>query len=112
LKKGDVLIPTQQKGRNYVLSTLLPEAEDSYFRWNNFDSYLQQKEYFSSYVFEDRAIEILIENPSLNVQFEEMKIKDEAFRNSPSKQLEFIYKNSPHYENSHNVIPVYFYFEE
>lgn len=111
LKKGDVLIPTQQKGRNYVLSTLLPEAEDSYFRWNYFDSYLQQKEYFSSYVFEERAIEILSENPSLNAQFEELKKQDEAFRNSPSKQLEFIYKNSPHYENSHNVIPIYFYFE-
>lgn len=111
LKQGDIIISTKQKGRQFLLSTLLPQAEDSYFRWNYFDSYLQQKEYFSAYVFEDRAIEILEQNPELKDALETLKLEDESFRNSPSKQLEFIYKNSPHYENSHNILPIYFYFE-
>ena len=112
IKKGDVLIPTNQKGRQYLMSVLTAEAEDSYFRWNYFDSYLQQKEYFSSYVFEDRALEILNSNPELKNQLEKLKVNDETFRNSPSKQLEFIYKNSPHYENSHNVLPYVRYFDK
>ncbi len=112
LKQGDIIISTKQKGRQFLLSTLLPQAEDSYFRWNYFDSYLQQKEYFSAYVFEDRAIEILEQNPDINESLETLKLSDESFRNSPSKQLEFIYKNSPHYENSHNILPIYFYFDK
>jgi hypothetical protein len=112
LKQGDIIISTKQKGRQFLLSTLLPQAEDSYFRWNYFDSYLQQKEYFSAYVFEDRAIEILEQNPELKDALETLKLSDESFRNSPSKQLEFIYKNSPHYENSHNILPIYFYFDK
>ncbi len=112
LKQGDIIISTKQKGRQFLLSILLPQAEDSYFRWNYFDSYLQQKEYFSAYVFEDRAIEILEQNPDLKDSLENLKSVDETFRNSPGKQLEFIYKNSPHYENNHNVIPIYYYFDE
>ena len=32
---------------------------DSLFRWNRFDSVLQQKEYFSPYVFEKTAEKLL-----------------------------------------------------
>jgi hypothetical protein len=107
LKKGDVLIPTKQKAINFLLSTLIPDAEDSYFSWNFFDSYLQQKEYFSSYVFIDQVKFILENNPTLKVQFDKLKNETEQFRNSEWEQLYFIYKNSEYFEKSFMILPVY-----
>lgn len=106
LKKGDVLIRTQQKNKRFLISVLEPHTPDSYFAWNYFDSYLQQKEYFSPYVFEDKAIEMLEENGELRKRFEEKKKQEKEFSESSWEQLYFIYKNSEYYEPSHNVIPI------
>ena len=57
--KGDIYIPTQQKGIRYIIETLEPEATDSFFNWNFFDTILQQKEGYSAYVFEDIAEQFL-----------------------------------------------------
>ena len=32
--KGDIYIPTQQKGIRYIIEFLEPEATDSFFNWN------------------------------------------------------------------------------
>ena len=55
----------------YALEALTPASNDSYFCWGFFDSFLQQKEWFSSYVFEDIAADIL------NKQFDDENKKDE-----------------------------------
>ena len=107
LKPGDVLIPTKQRGRNFILSALIPDAEDSFFSWNFYDTYLQQKEYFSSYVFIDQVKSILDSNPKLKQEFEKKKKDSESFRNSEWDQLYFIYKNSPYFEKSFMVLPIY-----
>jgi hypothetical protein len=107
LKKGDIIIPTKQAKRNFILSVLEPLAEDSYFRWNFFDSYLQQKEYFSSYVFEDKAVEILKNNPSLAEKFFEKQKNDSAFASNAWQQLYFIYSNSEFMESSYMRLPIY-----
>jgi len=107
LKKGDVVINSHQKNRRFLVSVLQPNTPDSYFAWNFFDSYLQQKEYFSPYVFEDKALELLKENKLLKKQFEEKKRETKEFRESSWDQLYFIYKNSEHYEPSHNIIPLH-----
>jgi hypothetical protein len=106
-RKGDFLIKTQQKGVKYLLETLEPEAVDSYFNWNYFDPILQQKEYFSAYVFEDLAKEILDKNPTLKAEFETKKKSDAAFEKSGETQLDWIYKHSPYYEKAHLQYPVY-----
>lgn len=106
-KAGDVVVRLNQPGRNYLLSTLTPQAEDSYFRWNFMDSYMQQKEYFSSYVFEDRALEILAENPWLKKELETLKAASKEFRESQNDQLYFIYKNSAYFEDHLNVLPIF-----
>ncbi|MEN9441627.1 MAG: hypothetical protein RLZ33_1704, partial [Bacteroidota bacterium] len=105
-KKGDVLIPTNQYQRNFLLSILISRAEDSYFRWNFFDSYLQQKEYFSPYVFEEKAVEILKEKPWIKEELELMKAADKSFRESQWDQLYFIYKNSDLFEESYYLLPI------
>jgi hypothetical protein len=107
LKPGDIIISTNQRGRNFILASLIPDAEDSFFSWNFFDSYLQQKEYFSSYVFIDQVKFILDSNPKLKQEFEKKKIDNEVFRNSEWEQLYFIYKNSPYFEKSFMVLPIY-----
>ena len=106
-RKGDFLIKTQQNGVKYLLETLEPEAVDSYFNWNYFDPILQQKEYFSAYVFEDLAKEILDKNPTLKTEFEAKKKLDEAFEKSGEAQLDWIYRNSEYFEKSYLQYPVY-----
>jgi hypothetical protein len=107
IKPGDILIPTKQRSRNFILAALIPDAEDSFFSWNFYDSYLQQKEYFSSYVFIDQVKFILDSNPKLKLDFEKMKKESESFRNSEWEQLYFIYKNSPYFEKSFMVLPIH-----
>ena len=104
--KGDYVVYTNQAANRYILETLEPQAPDSYFAWNFFDGILMQKEYFSSYVFEDLALKYLEENPDLKAALEVKKEEDEEFAASARAQLDFIYKRSPHYEATHNLYPI------
>ncbi len=105
--KGDIIIRTNQTGNTYLAHVLDPRNDDSFFNWNFFDAVLSQKEYFSDYVFEDLAEEILNSNSSLKRSFEEKKRTDKTFASSSRAQLDFIYKNSVHYEQTQNRIPIY-----
>ncbi len=105
--EGDWVIPTDQLHGPYVVHCLEPLAADALFRWNAFDGVLMQKEYFSSYVFEDHALEILEENPSLKAEVEAKKAGDPDFRENPSAQLSYIYTHSVHYEKTHRRYPVF-----
>ena len=106
-RKGDVYIDTNQNGVRYLLETLEAEATDSFFNWNFFDTILQQKEGFSSYVFEDVAAQILVDNSAIKRAFDEKMKNDTVFAENPRMQLNFIYKNSQHYEKAHLRVPVF-----
>lgn len=106
-RKGDYIFPTQQAGVKYLLETLEPEAVDSFFNWNFFDTILQQKEGYSDYVFEDSAAEYLKQHPEIKAKLEEKRNQDKAFADNPEAQLDWIYKNSPWYETAHLQYPVY-----
>lgn len=106
-RKGDYLVPTAQYGIRYLIETLEPEATDSFFNWNYFDAILQQKEGFSAYVFEDYAEEFLNNNPDIKNEFEELKLKDAAFNENSYAQLNWIFKKSPLYEDSHLKYPIF-----
>ena len=106
-KKGDLYIPTDQKGFRYLIETLEPEAPDSFFNWNFFDSILQKKEGFSPYVFEDLALEILNKNQQLKTDLEKLKVKDKDFANNWYAQLNYIYKHSKYAEKAYLQYPVY-----
>lgn len=106
-KSGDYYIPTNQNGIRYILETLEAEATDSFFNWNFFDTILQQKEGYSSYVFEDIAKEILESNSKLRNEFEDKLESDKDFSENPRLQLDFIYKNSDYYEKEHLRLPIF-----
>jgi hypothetical protein len=106
-RKGDYFISTQQDGIRYLLETLEPQATDSFFNWNFFDTILQQKEGFSPYVWEDMAAKLLEEHPNLKAEFLQKKNKDQDFANNWYAQLDWLHKQSPNYEQAHLNYPVY-----
>tara|TARA_R110001632_G_scaffold78771_2_gene176553 strand:- start:2098 stop:3846 length:1749 start_codon:yes stop_codon:yes gene_type:complete len=105
--KGDLYIPVNQKGARYIMETLEPEATDSFFNWNFFDTVLQQKEGYSAYVFEDVAEQFLKDNPDVKKELENKLATDKDFSKNPRAQLNFIYKKSQHYEKAHLLLPVF-----
>ncbi|WP_299397327.1 M14 family metallopeptidase [uncultured Gelidibacter sp.] len=106
-KKGDYYIPTDQTAFRYLLETLEPQAPDSFFNWNFFDTILQQKEGFSPYVWEDMAAELLKNNNDLKLEFENKKKADPEFAKSWYAQLDWLHKQSANYESAHLQYPVY-----
>ncbi len=105
--KGDYFILTNQPTNRYLIETLEPQAADSFFAWNFFDSVLDQKEYFSDYIFEDTAAELLRKDPILRQQLADKRAADKAFAENGNAQLEFIYRQTPHFEKTVNRYPVY-----
>ena len=106
-RKGDYYIPTNQHAFRYLLETLEPQAPDSFFNWNFFDTILQQKEGFSPYAWEDMASELLLTNTELNIAFESKKNAEPNFANNWYAQLDWLHKHSASYELAHLNYPVY-----
>lgn len=104
--EGDYVVYVNQKANRYIVETLEPQAPDSFFNWNFFDSILGQKEHFSSYIFEDTAAELLNKNPSLKQKLEQEKAKNPELAKSAYAQLEFIYKNSDYFEPTFMRYPI------
>lgn len=103
---GDYVVYVNQPTNRYIVETLEPQATDSYFNWNFFDSILDMKEHYSAYVFEDTAAELLKNNSDLKSKLEAKKLADPEFEKNGAAQLDFVYKNSDYYEKTHNRYPV------
>ncbi len=106
LHEGDYLVYTNQPGVRYLLETLEPEAVDSFFNWNFFDTILQQKEGFSPYVFEEIAEKLLQEKLEIKARFDLKKVEEIAFRENWYAQLDWLYMQSKHYEKAHLRYPI------
>ena len=106
IRPGDVVVPVNQARARYVVEALEPKAMDSLFRWNRFDTVLQQKEYFSPYVFEKSAEKLLAEDQALREEFNARKQSDPEFTGDRRAQLDFLYKRSENYEQAHRRYPV------
>jgi hypothetical protein len=103
---GDWYVPLGRATDRLVMELLEPQAEDSYFAWGFFDSALQQKEWFSAYVFEDIAAELLSRDAGLRAELEARRKTDPAFAADAWAQLYFVYQRSPWFEPSHRRYPV------
>ncbi|QDO93847.1 hypothetical protein FNB79_07585 [Formosa sediminum] len=106
-RSGDYYIETRQPAIRYLLETLEPQAIDSFFNWNFFDTILQQKEGFSPYVWEDLALELLNTNAELKQEFEAKKQSDKVFSQNWYAQLDWIHKHSEYYEKAHLRYPIF-----
>ncbi|TGE24557.1 hypothetical protein E5K00_04915 [Hymenobacter aquaticus] len=105
-RRGDYVASLDQPAARYLVETLEPQATDSFFAWGFFDGILQQKEYFSDYVFEDVAAELLQRDPALRQRLDKLRAANPAFAASGAAQLGFVYRQSPNYEKSHLRYPV------
>lgn len=105
--KGDWYIPLNQVANRFLIETLEPRGEDSYFAWNYFDAILGQKEGYSAYAFEDIAAEYLKTNLDLKSRLEQRKVTDTVFAKNGRAQLNFVYQNSPWHETALMQYPVY-----
>ena len=106
-RESDIIIPTHQPGIRYIIETLEPAGPDSFFKWNYFDTILQQKEGFSSYVFEATARKLLSENKALKREFDSIKKANRKFKENNYLQLNWIHKRSANYEPAHLNYPIY-----
>lgn len=104
---GDKLIFVTPENSDFLSATLEPKSTDSYFCWNFFDGILQQKEGYSAYVFEDKAVEILSKNHNLKAALLMKQQQDPDFAKDAGAQLDYVYKHSEYYEKSHKRYPVY-----
>lgn len=109
---GDVIVPVRQEKIKYILEMLEPKAMDSFFRWNFFDSALDQREYFSSYGFEENALKYLNEHPDFKKQLDEKQAADPEFAKNHRAQLAFIYNNTEWAEKTWKRYPVGKIFEK
>jgi len=104
--EGDYVVYTNQALNRYIVETLEPQGVDSFFAWNFFDSVLGEKEYFSNYVFEDKAAEMLKTDPELKKKLDDAKAKDPKLAASAAAQLNFVYRNSIYFEKTYLRYPV------
>ncbi|TMU50513.1 M14 family metallopeptidase [Flagellimonas algicola] len=107
LREGDLIVPTNQLGARYLLETLEPQADDSFFNWNFFDTVLQQKEGFSPYVFEDVALKILQKDSVLRKNFLIKKELDEDFAQNWYAQLDWVFQRSKYREKPYLRYPIF-----
>ena len=105
-QRGDLIVGLQDHRKRLIAELLEPEAPDSYFNWNYFDAILQQKEWYSPYVFEDKALDILEADPEMNEQFNRW-LEHEEFASSPRSRIHWVYTHSEHYEPEHLRFPVF-----
>lgn len=103
---GDYVIPVRQEKIKYLIEMLEPKAADSFFRWNFFDSILDNREYFSSYGFEENALKYLDEHPEFKKKFREKQRIEPEFAKDHRAQLAYIYNNTKWFEKTARRYPV------
>lgn len=107
LKNSYYIIPAQQRAKRLLVEMLEPQAPDAYFNWNFYDEILQQKEWFSSYVFDPEASQ-LVKNEVIAAKLNVYVDADTASRDNARSKLAFLYEQSTHYErNRHMIYPVF-----
>ncbi len=105
-RAGDMLVHMGTEMDAYVTAALEPEAEDSFFAWGFFDAVLQQKEWFSPYVFEDIAAELLATDAAMRKQFDARRAGNPGFAEDAMAQLLFIYRHSKYMEPGYMRYPI------
>lgn len=106
--QGDLLVPGQQAQAYFLASVLHPMARDSYISWGLMHSIFGQKEYFSAYVFEDTAEELLVNDTQLKADFAAwQKANPEQAKNAYAS-LNWIYQHSDYFEEEYLRYPIGF----
>ena len=106
VREGDYLIPVNQPANKYIVEMLEPEGQDSFFRWNFFDPILEEREYYSSFGFEENALRYLNEHPDFRKEWEEAIKNDTSLAGNHRAQLGYIYQHTEWADNVTKKYPV------
>lgn len=101
---GDAIVYSKSENLPYIIHSLEPLAPDSWMKWNAFDGILNQKEYFSDYVFDDVASSFVEEHPSLKLEIDKAKAENPTISNY--QLLSIIYKHTPYFEPTLRLYPI------
>ena len=93
-RTGDYVVELNQANARYIVETLEPLGDDSFFRWGFFDSVLERKEHYSAYVFEDLAVELLRTEPGLQEKFVQWKVANPELVADQTSVLDFLFANA------------------
>lgn len=104
---GDYRVDTGQSLGTLAVLLLEPQSPDSYFQWGYLSEILQLTEYFESYAMEPLAARLLEQSPELRARFEEKLAQDAEFAGDARARLHWFYEQSPYYDASYRVYPVY-----
>ncbi len=109
MTENDYIIVLEENPRliRFLIETLEPQATDSYFSWNYFDTFLEHKEGYSDYVFEDIAADLLRTDTTLNALLKNKLATDSTLKANPKAQLMYIYNNSKYAEPNFSIYPIY-----
>ncbi|HEX8638252.1 MAG TPA: M14 family metallopeptidase [Pyrinomonadaceae bacterium] len=102
---NSALIPMNQPAANAAIHLLEPNSGDSFAYWGFFNAIFERKEYFSDYIMEKIAADMLAKDAALKTEFTE-KLKDETFAKSQRARLNFFYERSPYADRRIGVYPV------
>ena len=99
-------VSTDQAGAELATHLLHPEAPDSFFAWGEFNSIFQRTEYVENYALEPYARKMLKQNPAMALAFDKKIREDKAFANDPKARMEWLYANTPFYDQAYLKYPV------
>jgi hypothetical protein len=103
---GSFFVPMNQRAARVALHLLEPDGPDSAVRWGFFASIFETKEYFSDFVFEPIAQQMLERDPKLKAAFEAALAQDPALAKNPRARLAWLHRRSPYFEPDKDVYPV------
>lgn len=105
-------VTTQQKAGELAVHLLHPEAPDSFFAWGEFNTIFQRTEYMENYALIPYARKMLKDKPTLALAFDKKINDDKAFSLDPDARLNWLYEQSPFYDQAYLKYPILMSFEE
>lgn len=107
LPAGSFRVDTSQSLGTLAVLLLEPQSPDSFFQWGYLSTILQQTEYFEAYAMEPLARQMLQQDDKLRQRFEAKLIADSTFAGDARARLHWFYEQSPYFDSSYRVYPIY-----
>lgn len=103
---GSAIVFTNQRSARVIAHLLEPDAQDSFVSWGFFNIFFEQKEYSETYVMEKMARKMIQADTTLLSRFQAYMDQNPNLNNNQWEQLNWFYRQTPYYDERHNVYPI------
>lgn len=103
---GSAVVFTNQKSARVIAHLMEPDAQDSFVSWGFFNIFFEQKEYSETYVMEKMARKMIQADTTLLSRFQSFMDQNPNLKNNQWEQLNWFYRQTPYYDERHNVYPI------